>query len=262
MEKKLSLSEIKVIEIEILDWIVSICDKHNLTYYLSYGSLLGAVRHGGFIPWDDDVDISMPRKDYEKFLDIVESINDKRFKALSPRIREYPYHYIKVVDKTTRIVELEIDNYPDMGLWVDIFPLDNMRSNRRTTYKKIAEYLNAFRAAATYRVCPKKHKGKEWQWKICRLFGFRVFRDLLCKLVVKYNSETTDFIGHVPDPISYIYPSYIFNDKTVVKFEGKEYTAPSLIDEYLTITYGDYMKLPPESERQNHCVDAYRKISR
>ena len=102
----LSLDQVKQKELDILKYVVEVCRQIGCRYYLSYGSLLGAIRHRGFIPWDDDIDISMPRADYNKFLAWVTSADNahERFITLHPGCKGYPYHYIKVVDATTRLI--------------------------------------------------------------------------------------------------------------------------------------------------------------
>ena len=139
----LSGEEVKRKEVEILNHIVAMCEKHGLRYYLSYGTLLGAIRHKGFIPWDDDIDISMPRADYEQLLKVMLANPDKRFVALTPKSKGYPYHYAKVVDLSTKLVEEDLDDFAGNGLWVDIFPLDGVDTTEPTRQKELAKYFNS-----------------------------------------------------------------------------------------------------------------------
>ena len=126
----LTLDQVKRKELEILKYVVAVCQRLGCRYYLSYGSLLGAIRHRGFIPWDDDIDISMPRADFNKFQAWVTSAEnaDGRFVTLHPGCKGYPYHYIKVVDTTTRLIDTDLNDFAGNGLWIDIFPLDGVNS--------------------------------------------------------------------------------------------------------------------------------------
>ena len=130
--KKLEIEEIKHIEVDILKHVVKICNRHKLRYFLAYGTLLGAVRHQGFIPWDDDIDICMPRPDYDKFIEIWQkekTLNESlNFGLLFPSPgNNYFYEFAKVTATDTVCeVNLPILDIKGLGIWIDIFPLDGM----------------------------------------------------------------------------------------------------------------------------------------
>ena len=125
------LEELHQIETDILTAIDEICRKENIRYYLAGGTLLGAVRHKGFIPWDDDIDIAMPRDDYERFLKVMRKGAHPYYKILALEYKEdYPYTFAKVVDTRTRLQEEIGKDLPEMGVFIDIFPLDGMGDDR------------------------------------------------------------------------------------------------------------------------------------
>ena len=138
---RLTLTEIKQVELGILDYIVDICNKYNLIYYLSYGTLIGAIRHKGFIPWDDDIDISMPRDDYEKFLKITSSgqINSK-YKCLVPLVDGYYYEFAKVIDTSTIVEDVSVQS-TENGVWVDIFPLDGLKKSDKISHLSLITFV-------------------------------------------------------------------------------------------------------------------------
>lgn len=250
----MTLEQVKQKEHEILKYIVSVCESHGLRYYLSYGSLLGAIRHKGFIPWDDDIDISMPRADYEKLLKVMLSNPDKRFVALTPKSKGYPYHYAKVVDLSTKLMEESLDDFAGNGLWVDIFPLDGVDTAAPTLQKKLAKYFNSCRASASYKQCPPGNK--PWKWKACKIIGTRTFARLVTLCSRRKAFDGAEYVAHMPTSLQYLFPRRLFDEVAKVEFDGCLYDAPAAYDEYLTILYGNYMQLPPEDQRITHCVKA------
>lgn len=265
MEQKLTLSEIKKIEIGILNYVADICKKNSLKYYLGYGTLLGAIRHKGFIPWDDDIDICMPRKDYDEFIKIIRAADNNRYKGLIPLEEpHYFYEFVKVIDKTT-IVEDSLHSSFENGVWIDIFPLDGINVNDKL-YQSEFSILHNFRVAAVNVSFPKKIKGIMVPiafvlWKLCRLIGYKFFLKKLLNLSKKYDYSKCDYIGCFAayrPPYKYLHKEW-FAKTTLVDFEGNKYPAPAMYDEYLKSQYGDYMKLPPEEQRVSHNMEAFRK---
>ena len=119
-KKQLTGEEVKQVELGILDYINSICKEHKIEYFLDYGTLLGAIRHKGFIPWDDDIDICMTRKNYERFVSVFSKDDKSNYKLLSMETSSsYYYEFGKVVDTRTVLNETETIELPGMGIWVD-----------------------------------------------------------------------------------------------------------------------------------------------
>lgn len=254
--KLLSLDQVKQKELDILKYVVEVCRQIGCRYYLSYGSLLGAIRHRGFIPWDDDIDISMPRADYNKFLAWVTSAGNahERFITLHPGCKGYPYHYIKVVDATTRLIDTDLNDFAGNGLWIDIFPLDGVRTQAVTRQKKLAKYFNSCRASASFKECPPSNK--PWRWKVCKWLGPNFFARLVTWCSARLPFDEGEYVAHMPTAMQYCFPRRLFNEVTEVEFEGLHFVAPKHYDEYLRILYADYMQLPPEDQRITHCVKA------
>ena len=127
MEENLKLEEMKKVEIEILKKIDEVCSENNIVYSLAGGSAIGAVRHKGFIPWDDDIDIMMLREDYDKLQNVMNDKDYKGIKLLSINNDEnFPYPYMKAVSLNTTGKEIGIDKIKDYGVFIDIFPVDKV----------------------------------------------------------------------------------------------------------------------------------------
>lgn len=259
-QENLSLEEVKSVELGILDYIVSLCKENSIPYYLSYGSLLGAIRHKGFIPWDDDIDISLLRPDYDRLIKALTDSNNKRYKLLHPSKKDYLYSFSKVVDTKTKVVEDNIDNTNDMGVWVDVFPLDGVKK-RKSFHAKILHFYNECRAAAICQTLPSKYS--KWMylpWLCCRIIGPKFFLNRVVKLSQKYDVNEVSFVSHMPTAFRRQIPREIFNTTTKVEFEGRLYDAPSDYDAYLKLHYGaNYMQLPPIEYRVSHCLKAIWK---
>ena len=132
MREICNLSEIKKIELDILRAFRSFCEKNSLRYFLAYGTLLGAVRHGGFIPWDDDIDVAMPRTDYERFL---KEFRDERYEVYDLSKKGYFYPFAKLCDTTTVLIE-EMSVKNSIGVYIDIFPMDGIADNDQSQHSK------------------------------------------------------------------------------------------------------------------------------
>lgn len=256
----ISLDEIKKIEVSILDYIVSICNKHNIKYFLSYGTLLGAVRHKGFIPWDDDIDISLLRPDYEILISLILIDNDKNYKLLTSNTDGYYYSFAKIVDTRTKVLEKNLSVNDNMGVWIDIFPLDGVEKSK-SFHSWIIQFLDKCRAASINIAFPKEkyHKIMYLPWKLSRFIGYNYFLKIIIKMSKKYSISKSSFVAHMPESYSFCIPKHIMESTTEVLFEGKYYKAPADYDTYLKIHYGNYMQLPPKEKQINHCMKAIFK---
>lgn len=259
---KLTLDEIKSIEINILSYVASLCEKHNLRYFLAYGTLIGAIRHKGFIPWDDDIDIAMPRDDYNRLLDIMRSEKGK-YECLIPLENGFFYEFAKVIDTTTFVQE-KYTIKARCGVWIDIFPLDGLKKNDKLTHFLLVLF-NRCRAAAVNKKFPHKTKGifvpvEYLFWIICRLIGYKPFLKWSIKLAQKYKYDDSDIVGYAssyPANNKYLKKEW-FSESLKVYFEKLQFNIPIGYHEYLTTQYGDYMQLPPENKRVSHHMEAYK----
>lgn len=261
--RKLTADEIKARELNILIYIDKICEENNIEYFLTFGTLIGAIRHKGFIPWDDDIDIVMKREEYEKFIKIFPRENDKKYKLLNiDENPNYYYPFLKVIDGNTKVDEKNFKAIDDLGLWVDVFPLDNYDENI-TNEKKVKLIKQKLHLSRETRCVKSKKKIKTFVKKILhpfyknkdpRMYGLQM--NQLGKKVLQTNKEYCVLF-------SLNFKKCILNkdwyERTIdCEFEGYKFKAPEKYHEILTQIYGDYMQLPPENQRiSGHNIDAY-----
>ena len=261
--KQLSPSEVRKVGIEILDYIVSLCDSNNLRYYLSYGTLLGAIRHRGFIPWDDDIDITMPRPDYNRLIALIKADCSSAYKALLPNEEDYYYEFAKVIDSRTKVITPNIQDIKSLGVWVDIFPMDGLAEDY--LYQKKRLYcLHRARVGAVYKKippCPSKIQLPLYYlfWKFCRIVGYRYFLSRIITESEKHSYDECEYVGYAATihSLNNRFSKSIFEKTINIEFEGKFYCIPTNYNEYLSSLYGDYMQQPSERARKNHEILAY-----
>ena len=250
------LKEIKIIEKELFISFISVCEELNLKYYLIGGTLLGAVRHKGFIPWDDDIDIGMLREDYEVFLKKGQKfLPEGYFLQSNESDPEYFNCFAKIRNSNTTYLETSVNNRNiNHGVFIDIFPLDfypdDEKSKKALTLKK--KLLN-IRIASTYNFKNKRAKQKFVEFlskiKYPSLKGAVKKRDELYKSV-KSSSKVANYGGAWG--VKEIVPAEWYGEGTILEFEGLSVKAPFEYDKWLTQVYGDYMQLPPEDKRCPH----------
>ena len=248
-----------------------ICERHGFRYYLAYGNVLGAVRHEGFIPWDDDFDVMMPRKDYDKFLRIAHQELPKKLKLVTwENTPEFSSNYFaKIMNcrlDELAVIEKEIGRELKQGIFIDIFPLDGIPSSRNklkilTVKKKILDCI-----AYTYdrRLLGCKTPRQVFGWLLGRVIRFFVFK-VRCRTDV--NKLTEELISRVPfenatrcgcviSPYGFlkdICDRDTYGDPELLKYEEMVIPCPSNSDKYLKTIYGDYMQFPPlEQQRPSH----------
>ena len=243
------------IEQEILDVFHTVCSAHHLRYSLGYGTLIGAVRHGGFIPWDDDIDVMMPREDYEKLLSIWDSVAPEGFLLQNYRTTpEFPNNFSKIVKDHTTFLQDEWARSRNFhkGFFIDIFPAD------RVAPGFISRKLQ-FVACAINLLC-----GKGFPSGTGGLTGFieRILLKFPRKTRERWRRSTENYIKRwysrsdcdwfFPCTIrecAIHYPPNLFDNLKTISFRDKSYSCFADPDTALKIQYGDYMTLPPEEER-------------
>jgi lipopolysaccharide cholinephosphotransferase len=263
-----SLDVIQKIELGILDYVVDICEKNNLRYYLAGGTLLGAIRHKGFIPWDNDIDISLPRTDYDKLMMLLENNNNQgQYKMLKfTEHGDYAFPYCKVVDNRTYVVEVfGWTHSDDFGVNIDIFPIDglgNDKSNGIKLWKPIRiKCYGITLTAASYKNLSLYSKFKWVCFKI--LYGNSEREKCFENEIDKLRKNSFDNSMYVISTFGVrrekeVIEKECFAQSIDVKFEERYYKAPIGYDRYLKQMYGDYMELPPVDERiPNHDLEVY-----
>lgn len=254
-----TIKEYKKIVLDIFKAFVTICNENDLRYYCAFGTVLGAIRHHGMIPWDDDVDVFMPRPDYERFLLIFKEIKSEKYELITPRNNKLYYLlYTKLCNKNTTLLE-SVDSSYVLGVFIDVFPLDGLSVNKEIQLQKIKKLKLLF-YSGVIRPTFKKFKSLLYERKFLLLFFVysRItyfLNPLIIKILhnscvkCKYNSSGT--IACFMDCIDLleVYPKEWFEDYLEVPFEDFIVRIPKGYDDYLKYSYGDYMVLPPISER-------------
>ena len=267
--KELSFDEMKDLLFEGLKKFQKICEDNNLTYWLMYGTLLGAARHKGFIPWDDDLDVGMPREDYEKLLSLAMEgkIDCPDWEVISWKSHPgYCYPWAKFCNKHTLVTPSRFHTGFLYGLSVDIFIVDNIAGETKEEAFRNADAIRSefegykvqYRSTGVFKTGPYysvKRFVKKVRYRICcRKYGAWEdhLRDLEEKIQGIYD-ENAKFVTYIFDNYKtciYDYQDF-YSDPVTVEFRGERFPAPSRYDQVMTKFYGDYMTLPPV-EKQVH----------
>ena len=255
MQTELSLQEIKTVTFGILMHFDAFCKQHGLRFFLSNGTLLGAVKYGGFIPWDDDVDVMMPRDDYDRLLALYQDSDAFRLFS-SEREPAFRFPFAKLCDMTTRKEEHNINNGVALGLDIDIFPLDRCSEHllqkstlTRLRMAQIGCVLSKFVDASD------KPLAKRLVIAYCRGRGFAHFHKKLTALVRREGRRGDSHAGCLMWPIygeREIMDASVFESDVTVTFEGVSLAAPCGYDTYLRRLYGEYEQDPPLDKQKSH----------
>lgn len=263
--RKLDESEIKEIELGVMDYIHNLCQKENINYSLAYGTLLGAVRHKGFIPWDDDVDIALKREEYDKLYQAILQDDDAIYKVISfENDARYPYPFYRVYDARTVYDNNYIENDIELGICVDVFPFDYYKDVNTEMVK-----LDTYRRLSVYTLYGVHNKNAQLK-NILRYAMVLVFRLTRVKI---WNKKMNDLAMQAKEGE---YIDYLMENKTrstkfdkslldnVIdsSFEDRVYKIPESYTQILTAIYGDdFMEIPPvEKQVQHDDFEAYIKL--
>lgn len=255
--KEITNEELKIICTAVLKKFDEICSEHNLKYSLAYGTLIGAVRHSGFIPWDDDIDVIMPRDDYEKLLAL--KYDDGDYEIKSCRYSDnYYYMFAKMIDKHTCLIEDHIDN-KDMGVYIDIFPYDRVSPDSQD-FESLVNKCAKFKQFSDHLISSGKRKDSESALHhIVKRVVQSVMKPLRKTIINKFDRSMSKSTGDHCLNLIYndtykgnLFSADLWNDLIEVDFEGLKMKAFRDYDQILTKKYGDYMQLPPEEERIGH----------
>lgn len=258
--KSINQNELKSIQLDILKHIDSFCKENNIRYFLIGGSAIGAVRHHGFIPWDDDIDITMLREDYDRFVSIYPNVDKSCYKLHCTYNQEdFPYPYAKIDNSGTVFIE-EVEDEFSMGVNIDLFPMEVIPDAPELQEKlfKRAEFLKKIFTAK--RLPMKRRRGivKNMTLLLAHIFlsviSFKTIVKAMEKNATKYRGLKTNYRAGVAWGYGNkeINKSDNWSETVYLKFEDMSAPLPKGYHEVLTGIYGDYMQLPPEDKRVSH----------
>lgn len=260
MEKE-TLDKVKHLELQILKYVDEICRDNKIKYYLIGGTLLGAVRHGGFIPWDDDIDIVMFREDYNKFIKLVSSKSEKYFIQNFTTDSSYTRYITKIRLMGTLFIEKEVKDLPmHHGIFIDIFPLDKINPNNEKVIQNqimLAEKFIRLQQIKAGKV-QGLNKLRTQRNQIIRMFLKLIPSGIIGKIVDNIygiqNKKATAYVTNFSSQYGWrkqTFPIDVYGEGTYLEFEGHQFMAPAKWEVILKSLYGDYMKLPPEEKRNS-----------
>ncbi len=262
--------------IDTLRFFTVFCEKHHLTYYCCGGTAIGAVRHHGLIPWDDDIDVFMPRPEYDRFIELALAEQWEDYELVTPYNKEnYPLFFAKLCNRHTTLIE-EADTPCVYGLFIDIFPLDGAPDDIKDAQMMEARFRktrNQLEAISTHNTFAEYIRlllqPKEWGRFFRKTIAFfsrdtyrrRLLRQLKA-LSYQYDYKTsTNVINYCGAyGVKELFPKEWVKDRVPFSFEEITVYLPSDYDNYLHHIYGDYMQLPPEEKRVGHHLKAYYNL--
>ena len=265
--QQLSLREVQLEELELLKDFDQFCKKHNLKYSLCYGTLIGAARHKGFIPWDDDIDVCMPRPDYERLLTLKASYDHDGLELIAnPINHSLDSTYAAIVNRNIPCENTYSNTLRSKYLWIDIFPVDGFcedMSGMEEIYKKSIFYQKILTLASA-----KLFKGKTLIHKLgkllivplCRLFGKQRCIDRMDRLAKSYTYEDAEYVGVIAwgEGVKERLRKDDFEIMDEIEFEDEKFSVMSCWEVYLDNMYENYMELPPLEQRRGHNIVAYK----
>lgn len=262
--KKIDLKEIHSIELDIIKDIDRVCRSNNIKYTIIGGTLIGAIRHKGFIPWDDDIDIAIPREDYKKFIDIYSKQKDAQFSIFENCINEdYYYPFIKISDNRTTLKENNYKEIKGLGVNLDVFPID--RVNSKDIQKKLKKISFNHKGLSRCFVNQKESTKNILKRLLKQIIFFKDYNYYLKNIErlsqIDNDDKTCDLAGVLVNGTGEkdLFPIEIFDNYIDLKFENLELMAVKDYEVFLRHRFGDYMKLPPKEQQVAHLNESYWK---
>lgn len=265
----LNIDEIHKITLDLMDKLHEICEKNDIKYYICYGTLIGAIRHHGFIPWDDDFDICMQREDYDRFIDIINTMDDDKYKIAS-RANTINYYngiarfYDADYEYHTELRTLQYE----LGVFIDIYPLDSCGDSVTETkkvydsVKKIDAQFIVYCNKKSLSNCMKNVIRVPYHYYLHFKYGekFPQKVDELTKRIIYDKFSNDSKYEAIYWSSTRMFERKWFDERILVDFEDRKYWIPKEYDKILRISYGDYMIMPPEDKRiATHNYTIYKK---
>ncbi len=262
-----NIERLHQVDLDIVKEVINICNENGLVYYALGGTMLGAIRHKGFIPWDDDIDLGMPRKDYERFLEIAPSLLSKTLRLVNYKTdKDYHYYITRVQDIETRVME---NRYEAEGKYthvsIDIFPLDGSPNNallRKIYYFKVMmhrgmmalHYKNGIDKERKRGLCERLFLKMMTTLPTDKLFDAYHQKEKIDKILKKHNMWGSDFSGNIMGAYRTVemIPTSWYGKDAFYNFENIKIRGIKEYNKYLSHLYGDYMQLPPVNARKVH----------
>jgi lipopolysaccharide cholinephosphotransferase len=251
--------DVRTLQLRILGNLLAVdkvCQEHGLRYYIYDGTMLGAVRHKGFIPWDDDLDIAMPREDYEVFIAHANEWLPEQYEFIAYELDEsYPLPFGKVQDATTTLIERPHLPYLG-GVYIDVFPIDGVPSNALLRRLHLVGYDVLKKAVYMAYRDPLRHGRGPSSWipLFCRhVIGQKRLQRATRRWLRRYMFADSKLICVFDDGFKGVIPKTTLGSPTPIMFEGKEVMGVEYPDAYLSHMYGDYMTIPKHDDQRQHC---------
>lgn len=258
--KELTNEEIKAVSLDILQEVHDFCIANNIRYSLAYGSLIGAIRHKGFIPWDDDVDIIMLREDYEKFFKTFKSENG--YKVAAPCLDNSYMFFGRVYDTSKTICDpwRPQCTLKEYGVWIDVFPIDNVPDNQDEFNKLTNEFLITYKKVLDKRQCMLSFNKIEWKprWvagillRYFKTLGVNILDTIKHQDAIAKSQKSSLHRGWLSNHV-YLHKEYLpastYDEYVLTQFEDRKFMILKDYQTFLSSFYGDYMKLPPKEKQ-------------
>ncbi len=252
-----NLRKAQLCQLEIAKEVKRICELNDIKYSLMFGSMLGAIRHKGFIPWDDDLDIGFLRTEYDKFIAACERDLDSRYFLQTYETDPYfTWPYAKIQKKGTVYREAGVDDRTASGIFIDIFPIENTPKYAKVIRLRYKYYLKLLQIKSNYTITIAENKKvlKVVMRLLSKLYNKDKLKAKVRAMAQYCKDDSSKYVYCIYSPYSLnkeVMPRKWFKKFISVDFEGEKFSVLKEYDKYLRHVYGDYMQLPPESEREN-----------
>ncbi len=270
MDGRNGLRQLQTVELEIMKRFAQICDEHHLRFFLLGGTFLGAVRHKGFIPWDDDIDVGMPRDDYERFIELTdkELKNPYVFKSFT-KGNEDTIYFSRIEDLSHPVIDDSAQIRRQRYAWIDVFPLDGMPDNPvlRFIHKTVLLYRRVALQYSNYSIVVNQDlPNRPFHEKVLidigklirpeRFFDTQACLKKLDKTLKKYRYEDCEYVVNFMGAYKFkeMFPRRIYKETALYDFEDAAYPAPKDYDFVLSQMYGDYMTPPKDADKYKHHI--------